>query len=401
MKKKLCVLSVLGAITVAPTVSADSSKVEIYGRLYPQIELRSESDATSATATFATLTTPGELGLGLEDNDSTHINAQSSRIGFRGEHDVGGGNKFIWQLEGNADFTERDGDIAGRDSFLGIKGRYGQVLLGALKTSFRGTGDPVGFLGVNAGNIVSASNVLSTPGFSGDSDASFHIRYRNGIQYQSPNVGGFFIKTDWATQEDTVSDIGSGNDPRLVSFAARYETGGLELRFGFEKHYDSFGASETTGQVAGTNSRDTGIRLAGAYEFGGTTVGLTFERLEYEEDNAPLLTGISDLERDAIRFVVEHKFSKKFRGAVMLQAAEEGDCTIPGAACLSDDLGAMQYAIGIRYDLTRNARLYAFATQLANDDSATYTVFDQDDRDQASAPGVDETAIVGGLYYRF
>ncbi|MEB0178335.1 porin, partial [Undibacterium sp. CCC3.4] len=56
----------------------------------------------------------------------------TSRLGFRGNEDLGGGLKAIWQLEGGVilDTGTSDGDLFGRQANVGLQGDFGRIVAG-------------------------------------------------------------------------------------------------------------------------------------------------------------------------------------------------------------------------------------------------------------------------------
>ncbi|MFO7188649.1 MAG: porin, partial [Pseudomonadota bacterium] len=109
MKKKLLALAVAGALT-AP-LAAQAQNVQIYGVLQMSVDRVDNGDDT---------------GTSMKDN--------SSRIGFRGSEDLGGGLKAIFQLESAVQPDERgaDGGWTKRDSWVGLaSSTWGEIRVGS------------------------------------------------------------------------------------------------------------------------------------------------------------------------------------------------------------------------------------------------------------------------------
>ena len=108
-------------------------------------------------------------------NDST-VEADSSRLGVRGDVDLGGGLEafygFEWNLGGPA-----DGDTAlkTRQNHVGLKGDWGSVWLGAFDSVI------VRFGGFSTTDIL--------PQYSGNFEPIY--RTGNAIAYVSPDLNGF------------------------------------------------------------------------------------------------------------------------------------------------------------------------------------------------------------------
>jgi hypothetical protein len=109
------------AIAIAGTAGAagaQSANVTIYGRINLDVEY------------VRGLTTSGD------DSWRTRLSSNSSRFGLRGTEDVGGGNTVIFQIESSVSADAGGGTIAGRDTFLGMRGEWGTVRFGYLKTPY-------------------------------------------------------------------------------------------------------------------------------------------------------------------------------------------------------------------------------------------------------------------------
>lgn len=204
--KKTALAVALGSVFVAPAAQAQIvfgndkiGTVQLYGRLYPQMQTAKVTGATGVGATVATMAA-APTGV----NQGTHfgLQTQNSRIGFRGERGVAGGMKAIWQLEQKISFEDPE-DVAGgggvsgndvvwatRNSFLGLSGGFGTVKFGHMDTIYKEYGDNLGMFGVKSGNFVSGSNMLSHIGLGTNSNARFHERAPNSIQYETPSFGG-------------------------------------------------------------------------------------------------------------------------------------------------------------------------------------------------------------------
>ena len=82
-------------------------------------------------------------GIDLDTDSSGYVHSNSSRLGFKGSHDLGNGFAVLYQFESGVDLTGRGtGDGNGgadsdgqlftrtRDSFVGVQGGFGAVMLG-------------------------------------------------------------------------------------------------------------------------------------------------------------------------------------------------------------------------------------------------------------------------------
>ncbi|MDP2006495.1 MAG: porin [Rubrivivax sp.] len=160
----------------------------------------------------------------------------SSRLGFRGVEDLGGGLKAGFWLEGA--LTADDGNASGfnfqRRSTVSLMGGFGELRLGRDKVPTQlnwDAFDPFDNTGMGANTRLSvASGILPT----GGSFGAFS-RANNMISYLTPTVGGIFGQASVAAGEGT-----PGN--KHMGLRAGYNGGGLLAAVGY-------GNTEVTGAI--------------------------------------------------------------------------------------------------------------------------------------------------------
>ena len=151
----------------------------------------------------------------------TQSGNSSSRLGFRGVEDLGGGLKAGFWVEGAISPDAGTGAGGGntgpgfafaRRSTLSLMGGFGEVRLGReLKVGYDkpSSYDPFGQVGFAA-----------LQGFSNGERAS------NGISYRTPgNLGGFFVQAQYAFGENA----GDNTAGRYLGLAGGYENGPLSV----------------------------------------------------------------------------------------------------------------------------------------------------------------------------
>lgn len=191
----------------------------------------------------------------------------SSRLGFKGTEDLGGGYKATFQLEKR--FYVNDGTINGVDwdgaSNVGLAGPFGAVRFGRMNEieteSFRRL-DPFNQEGV--GSMMLGSQRTS--------------RISNATRYDSPKFNGFNVSAAYylgknsnpqtIDTKDTafVSAVSKGADNDGFAVGLNYDNGPLLLLANFSRLSDS-------------NSSNV-WSLGGAYKFGPVKVGLGYERTD-------------------------------------------------------------------------------------------------------------------------
>jgi predicted porin len=338
--------------------------------------------------------------------------------------------KGIWQIEQaiEIDTGNEDATFSNRNSFLGLAGGFGEVKLGHMDTIYKEYGQQTSMFGLTSGNFISPSNVLSQIGIGNSTNARFHERATNTIQYQTPEIAGVQAGLQYAPDENRNDAItgtdkisagknvqGTGLNADLWSTGVKYEAGPLYLSAQYELHRDFFGGSSNvatalkngTGSgsstspfiaAAGAHSRDTGMRLSAQYKLGNHTIGGDIARLKYHETGQTAAGKFEEYHHVTWGISLESKWGGPWRTAFEWVRGNKGSCTLTGGVtCTTDGLTGDLYAAGLAYDLDKNTFLYALAAQLRNGDSARY------DNWAASSParGADVTQAALGMAYKF
>ena len=177
MKKKAVALAV-GALFAAPAVQAQltmgnetTGTVQVYGKMYPQFGWAGGKGSSQPGTEVSTLTIRSGVlpAAGCSNTTPRYaVDSQNSYIGFRGERNLGGRLKGIWQVEqsiGLDNQTPTANTFSNRNSFAGLShGALGTIKLGNMDTIYKEYGDTFAMFGIASGNFISASNVLSQSG---------------------------------------------------------------------------------------------------------------------------------------------------------------------------------------------------------------------------------------------
>lgn len=151
----------------------------------------------------------------------------SSRLGFRGTEDLGGGMKAGFWLEGALAIDSPGSLTLQRRSTVELSGSFGEIRLGRdyvpTFTNLTVAYHPFGTNGVgNAGQLfypVSANGTSS----------STHVRSNNGINYFTPNVAGFQANLMYAYGEKLSNAGATQNDDTYAGGRISYANGPLNL----------------------------------------------------------------------------------------------------------------------------------------------------------------------------
>jgi predicted porin len=298
------------------------------------------------------------------DDRSTSVSSQSSRIGFKGSEDVGGGLSAIWQIESSLNAEEGSGTWAGRNTFVGLKGGFGTVLLGKHDSPMKMLGRKVDNFG---DTYADSRNLLGAVATTGGS--AFDLRPDNVIAYVSPNFSGLTVTAAYVTDHGVngalatfpacSSVVKSGttatgldcNDRDAYSLSGDYTNGPLMLGLGYER--------QNTLATAGNLSVDRSMwRLVGGYSFGDLKLGA-----QYERGSADTQLAVADRNGWGL-------FANYAMGNIVLKANYLSVGDYKGV----NDSGANQYTLGADYNLSKRTTAYAQYAKIKNDTNAAFDI---------------------------
>ena len=332
MKKTLIALAAVAATGAAFA----QSSVTIYGRV----------DAGYGTVTSTTSAGVQSKVTGIHSQHST------SRIGFMGSEDLGGGLKanftLEYQIEPDNGFGLSSGTLAtsARPAFVGLSGGFGAVNVGTLATvigAVNGTSDFHG--GVNVLGYTASVNQNS--------------RRANMIEYTTPSFSGLTATVQMGYAGAVGADTGNSSALRLayangpLTVAAATETTELTkltvANIGATQSAD-FTSRSGTDLSNALSDRKRNV-IGAAYDLGVAKVGFTSTQAK---------AGSS---ADAGKYSVNTLGVSVPMGATTLNATmDNGSMTDSGAT--SVDISA--YQLSAYYALSKRTNLYAIAGQVKN-----------------------------------
>lgn len=214
MNKKILMAAIGAALVAVPMMAVQAAAPTVYGKLNVGFA-RIDSGNSSNGDTFA-----------VTDN--------ASRLGVKGDEDLGGGLKSIYMFE-----TAIDGDNGGygsaRDVFVGLQGsNWGSVRLGQYNSIYKN---------LSTGLEVFADTIgdFTTLGLNGET------REANQISYSSPNMSGFEVgiaSVRGETGLSTTTTTAGESNPLIVAFS--FKSGPLYLGLG-RKDMDNQSATPKSG----------------------------------------------------------------------------------------------------------------------------------------------------------
>lgn len=189
--------------------------------------------------------------------DNWTVSNPGSRLGFKGSEDLGNGMKAVFQYEMVYDLSDGGGIGGARNSYVGLNGDFGTVLMGRHdtpnKSAFYAAGND------HLGDT--SADLNSTYGFR-------EIRASNVAAYVSNNMDGLKFAVAIAPGEGTGTAPSAGNGiTDGTSVGVMYKSGPLKVGVGI----DSLGDTQATGSDFDI------MNLGGSYNMDNITVGLQYQ----------------------------------------------------------------------------------------------------------------------------
>lgn len=347
MKKSVLALAVLGAFT---GVASAQSSVTMFGVVDLNVRY-------------------------VNNNDSTWSLSQdgmaSSRLGFRGVEDLGGGLKASFWLEaalgpdtgrgsssfgngtttvnlpGGGSWTNENSFLFQRRSTLSLSNQWGELRLGRDYTPqfWNWTVfDPFGTNGVGAAtNLALQANIVQG---SGGSYGTL-VRANNAVQYILPN--GVFGPGLYGQVMIAAGEAALGN--KMYGGRLGYAAGPFNVAAAYSD-------TDVSDDVSGKN-----WNIAGSWDFKIIKVSAFFSRISL--DGTVLGVNIGD--RGQSNWFIGG--SMPFGQANFKLSYGQVDGT-----GLLDDLSAKQLAIGADYNLSKRTAMYATASWINNNDTSAFRV---------------------------
>ncbi|NML28069.1 porin [Zoogloea dura] len=368
MQKKLIALAVAG---LASTGAFAQANVTVYG---------------VADASFDVVKIAGDANNEL--GNTTRVSTNSSLIGFKGAESLGNGLTAVFQFESGVGFDNTGGLGATRDSFVGLAGGFGTVVLGNLTGPTRALG---GAIDVNAGatGIGSNSGILGKLGNNllGTTDTSgnygggttcgrstvctsiFDTRWKNAIAYVSPSFAGLNATVAYVANENkSLHGLTSANTTGY-DIGLKYANGPAMAAVTYN--------AVSTGNAADLKISD--FRVGGSYAFGPASVRAIFDLARADNFGGNKVT-------QAV-YGLGATFNVTPASKLLGQVYVARDLKVNGSS--ADDTGAKLFELGVEHSLSKRTMLKAVYAMMNNDKGATYDF-------GINAAGVNAGALPGG-----
>ena len=282
MNKKLIALAV-GAAMATPM--AASAAPTLYGQLQVEIASVNNDGYGDGGGGLSGLRSypPGhpaldgvptsESGLLVEDN-------KRGRLGVKGSEDLGGGLNAIYKFEWQVDTADADPVDGSREAYVGLKGSWGQIEAGALKSAYKYYG------GVKYDPFVATTlEARSNGGMSGRETGGNGGRFghqgfmERNIAYQG-KFGGVSVRATYGLDDRQRVNGGMGDYTLGIKYGAKSWEVGVAL-----SHDDRVGQPDNTTTGPGGFKDDDGsgydaYKVFGMWKGGGHKIVGQFESVK-------------------------------------------------------------------------------------------------------------------------
>jgi predicted porin len=368
------------AIAIAAAVAAPSAfaAATVYGVAH--------MSANSFSSVSDGASTPASTGL-------TSMSSNSSRLGVKGDEDLGGGLKAIYQMEfgvamdGNTDgganangngttnlasgATTNNNFMSLRNTFVGLGGGFGTVLAGRHDSMIKMTGRKYDLFGDQIGNNRNilrmgisqtvtggtANNVGDITTFANDG------RHNNVLAYVSPSFSGVsfgvaYVPSSATSQQETYDNAGTKS--AALTAMVDYTAGNFSTTLGYI-NIDNAGKAITItgGPNAGTlDGGYTAYRLGAGYTFGAAKIVALYQ-------NASLSATGGSVSQDT--YGVGGSYKVGAAGTIKAQYY-----TAAAVNKINNSDGTLT-TVGYDHALSKNTTAYAVYSAAHNGANAAYT----------------------------
>lgn len=336
--------------------------------------------ATSAAFAQSSVTLYGVVDVSVERVKGDHqvnrvssSNLASSRLGFKGTEDIGGGLKANFVLETNVKpDTGAQGNTArffDRSAWVGLAGGAGEVRLGRIDSSIGALAGDSSILGAQAYDDL---KIVGTRA------AGSYRRVDNGITYILPTVvQGVTAQVQYSTAAGSSSAVGSeaygSNLGESAGLSVKYASGPILAGLGYLNIKDT---------TAGAPDNRANATLV----YGGYDLGMAKVIAYYDAETA--VTGTQRLSVLGVKAIVP------VSADLTVQAGISKAKNVAGSTASNDNV--LTTAVKAVYKLSKRTSVYALGT-IVNNGSAVSSGIDKYSASNTGGVVVSNGTTAGGI----
>jgi predicted porin len=424
----------VSAAFIAPShVLAADTSVQFYGHLDLSVD-----SATKGIKEGGAGQNPAPVGkVGWQADVSSNL----SYFGVRGDHDIGGGNRMVFQMETQVDVAATPGPspanqaspgnsdnkvlgaLGSRNSFLGIAGDFGAFKLGKTDAPYKLSTARMDPFSATVGDY---NSIMGNTG--GDNRAEFDTRLSHAMWYESPSWGGASFNALFAPGQNRASDnsfnasgepdctggggVGAGTAcddggfGNAFSVAGVYQAGPLYAIAAYELHKQSNRNSDdpVNGNVGVRDEK--AMKVGVQYMIGANTiVNAIIERMTRNAPNA----AFNERQRNGSWLALTQKITGQDDINVgwghAAKAPGQPGGGAPGQVTEnpgSVDNASNMYTVGYKHTFDKQSNWYAVYARQANHAGGHYDLgasghgITTDCKDASGVPGVGGSACFTG-----
>lgn len=356
MNKKLLAI-VVGAAAAMPVMAM--ADVSLYGRAHVSVDFLDDG----------------------ADYSETNLSSNSSRLGFKGDHDINPNLNAFFQIEQEINFgTDSDNSFNTRDTFVGLGGNFGSVRLGRFDSPFKTARGPANLFGDQVGDMRNLTRV---------GNSRFDERYDNTAEYTTPSVNGFTGKLAYSVHQG--NSAGNDQESDSVSVGLNYAGGPLEAAIAYEKADEETRTATVAGAAIPVGARD-GVRIAASYKVIDPLklVGF-YQTVTHDSDN------LTQAQNDAL---TADTYGLGAEVKVAPNTAVKGMWLTRDVD--ADNRNSDLWVVGVEHKLDKAVRVYANYALVSNDSDIALTPWSQGrSATPSGAAGEDASGLSVGLRYDF
>lgn len=262
---------------------------------------------------FAQVNIYGKANVTVQSSDDgegsfTEIKSNASRFGLKGSEKISDSLEAVYKFEFQVDVSDADskGDddnISSRNQYVGLKGGFGQVVIGRNDTALKQAQGKLDLFNDLEGDLKNT--------FKGEN------RLGDSVSYTSNSYQGFKVLASFIAQDDldekngysvalTYGDAGLKNGPVYAAIAADSEVNGYDVVRatvqGKIKNIKLGAMYQTQEKVDGSAEAD-GYLVNAAYLMGSNTFKVQYQTIDFDDSD----------DKSAVSVGVDHKLNKNLK----------------------------------------------------------------------------------------